>query len=100
MMIEFAVCMSPLQAKVGAKPGNERKSNNGVTNEIGVREVRPETRDAMRGFHLHVRVHVLPGVHGRDEGSLPELRRGIREAAAAEMYRRSMTAEDRNDGCR
>jgi len=33
MMIEFAVCMIALQAKLASKPDNERKSNNGVTNQ-------------------------------------------------------------------
>ena len=81
-MIEFAVCMPALQATLASKPDNERKSNNGVTNEIGVRKVRAKTRGGGRGIHLHLRMYILPGMHGRDERSVSELWR--RTGAQAE----------------
>src|SRR2546421_10562869 len=76
-MIELPVCMATVQTMLGARPDNERKSNNGVTNEIGVRKVRAEIRAAGRSVHLLFRMHVLLRVRGRDEIGLSELRRRI-----------------------
>src|ERR1041385_7889503 len=81
-MIEFAVCMIALHAKLASKPDNERKSNNGVTNEIGVREMRAKTRGGWGSVHLHLRVHVLPRMHASDGSGVSELRRRISEEAA------------------
>ena len=83
-MIEFAVCMGRRKAKVGAKLGNERKSNNGVTNEIEMREVRAQARGKRRSFYLQLRVHVLPRMLRRHESRLPQLRRRISQAAEEE----------------
>ena len=64
------------------KRGNENKSNNGVTNEIGVREMRATARSEGGSVHLHLRMHVLPRVHRGDGSGVSELRRGIGAAAA------------------
>src|SRR5436853_4293875 len=85
-MIELPVCMATVQTMLGAKPDNERKSNNGVTNEIGVREMRAQTRSQRRGIHLRLRMHVLPRMHGHDGRGLPELRR--RTGATAPLAER------------
>src|SRR5256885_7378764 len=98
MMIEFAVCMIALQAKLASKLDNERKSNNGVTNEIGVRKMRAKTRGGRTSVHLQPRVHVLSRMQGRDESGLSELRRGIGAATEGREGRMASIAPGRVGG--
>jgi hypothetical protein len=62
MMIELPVCMSgrkdfanpPFRLSLPELRANELKSNNGVTNEIGLRKMRATARAARRSLRLHV----------------------------------------------
>ena len=63
MMMELPVCTSGregafglriLQAKLGRRARNELKSNNGINDEIGMREVRGQTGAGGRGVHMQL----------------------------------------------
>src|SRR4051812_33937864 len=82
MVMEFAVCMTALQATLASKPDNERKSNNGVTNQeaaLSAPPLDPIRQETFFADDAHISQRAASAMRQKFFAQ-PRQRRGVRSA--------------------